>query len=210
MSHLQPTRSVSIRPGGSGIEGTRRAYGDVDDLLPELEEWGTRVERLADELAVEDPDAREAFAVRLDEAVDAAALLHGLDVEVVRTKVLGALRGVHGMVEDLGVLIDDDVLADAMAPWDIDEPGAGDLALARLAVIHTQISTLAGAQQVVGQVGYTLDAVPDKAEDAAKWIRDGDTDDDRRARAQAAQEVEAGRSKQRSTVTDAIAGVLGG
>ncbi len=212
MSHLAPTKSVQISPGGSAISGTRGTWGSN---LPPVEDWDQRVTAYADSLELE-PDARDGFTARLDETVEALALVAGIDLEVARTKVVGAIAGAHGMVTDtIPIHLDQASIDDALATWEITDPTETDTVMARLSLLHLQLvdgqapGLPEDVEVHVGQVAYTLDSVPTTAKDVVAWIGEADSDDDRRARAQAALEVENERGDdQRATVTTAIGAVL--
>ena len=65
-------------------------------------------------------------------------------------------------------------------------------------------------EELVGRLGYTLDAVPDGNVDAVVgWVRAGDSDYDRALRAEAALEVEAQRDRPRTGLTDPLERLAG-
>lgn len=206
MSHLRPTQSVRITRGGAAIPGTRTSTA----AALEVEPWDDRVRAYAAAIGIDDQDVLDGFTTRLDETIEGLALTAGLDIEVARTKIVGAIAGATGMVTDLvDVDLSDTAIQGALADWDIEEPDAGDVALARLSQLYLTIVLGTAASDEpdvhVGQVAYALDVVPPNAKDVIAWIAEGDTADDKRARAQAAQEAETGRAEgPRTTVTAAI------
>lgn len=227
MSHLTPRRSVRITPGGSAITGTPVAPTPVEHDTS----WEALIQSLADRLveALELPRSVGPELVdQIDRVVDVVVALAQVDQEVARTRVRGALLGSPAMLTGIvPVNLDDE---------HIDSHIVGDVTverriLARLLVLHGDLvapvpDPIVGddtvgegeggsadplPETVVGQVAYTLDAVPENAKDVVSWIGDADTADDRRARAQAAREVEQARTGgTRATVEKAIAGVLDG
>lgn len=219
MSHLTPHRSVRITAGG--------AAADTPVLLgvpaPPDTSWHGMIADLANALGLT-ATAAEDFATRVDSVVDAL----GGDREVARTKVRAALLGNTGMLDDqhaLGIApAHVDHLLDV---WEQDPSDESSRVLARLALMHEAVASDPGdpatvgegsggsaatlPENVVGQVAYTLDDVPRNAKDVVIWIGEATDEDDRRARAQAAQEIETDReSGARKTVAEAIAGVLDG
>lgn len=227
MSHLTPTRTVRITPGGSAITGDHIAETPIEHDTS----WDALVQSLADRL-VEALELRE-FAghdlvQEINAVVDVVTVLADVDQEVARTRVRGALLGSPAMLTEIvPVNLDDEHIESRIA---------GDVTvekriLARLLVLHGDLvapvpdptvrddtvgegeggSADPLPETAPGQAAYTLDSVPENAKAVVLWIGDADTADDRRARAQAALEVEQARTGgQRTSVEKAIAGVLGG
>lgn len=225
MSHLTPRRTVRITPGGGAVPPPAPGVPTVHDPS-----WGGLIADLARALDL-DGDVAGTFAQRVDETVEAFAHHAQVEVEVARTRVRSALLGNTAMLDDLvDVDLSDARVVDLLGTWD-QAPGTdGDRVLARLSLLHTDLvgpGEPAGegaggsarplpapgpAPDVhVGQVAYTLDAVPTTAKDVVLWIGEADTADDRRARAQAARDVEQERGgTPRTSVAKAIDAVLGG
>lgn len=240
MSHLQPTRSVSIRPGGSAVPGSRRSWdADLvggDDLEPV--DWDSRVNEYMDALDLPD-EVRDLFATKLDETAEALALVADIDLEVARTKTVGAMAGAYGMVTDtIPLTLDDDrVTALLASDGDGSDPSDTDLVLARLAILHDELvrptvadptggpdaETGEGPDGSVGSLpapdpgeqptgaAYGAADVPENAKDVVDWIADGINDEDCEARAWAALELETRRDGDpRKTVMAAIEAATGG
>lgn len=236
MSHLQPTRSVTIRPGGSAIPGSRRSWDDdlTEDLTPI--DWDSRVTDYMDALDLPD-EVRDLFATKLDETAEGLALVAGIDLEVARTKTVGALAGAYGMVTDtIPLTLDDDrVTALLASEADGSDPDDTDLVLARLAILHDELvrppddptgpdaETGEGPDGSVGSLpapdpgeqptgaAYGAADVPENAKDVVDWIADGINDEDCEARAWAALEAETRRDGDpRKTVMAAIEAATGG
>lgn len=231
MSHLTSRRSVRITPGGSAAAPVVPA----GEHVPPNTSWTGLIADLAAALGLS-PNTAVDFARKVDDVVDAVTGTG--DIEVARTRVRAALLGNVGMLSerhdiDLSEHAVNQLLADTIEG----DSTVEDRVLARLALLHDGLvvpdlppghddtvgegsggsaaplpETDPEPDNTVGQVAYTLDSVPHGARQAAAWIEDAHNDDDRRARAQAALEVEEQRppSERRSTVTKAIAGVLDG
>ncbi len=227
MSHLTPTRSVRITRGGSAVNPSVT----VGEPVAHDTSWDALVRSLAERLA----EALElanfaAFEIvdQINGVVDVVATLADVDQEVARTRVRGALLGSPAMLTEIvPVNLDDEHIESHITG----EVTVEKRILARLLVLHGDLvapvpDPTAGDDTVgegeggsadplpetaVGQVAYTLDTVPRNAKDVVLWIGEADTEDDRRARAQAALEVEQGRAGgRRISVHEAIAGVLDG
>lgn len=226
MSHLTPSRTVRITPGGSAITGSTPAATPVEHDTS----WDALIQSLADRLveAIELPaSVGPDIVAQIDAVVEVVATLAAVDQEVARTRVRGALLGSPSMLTEIVPVNLDDATTDAHIAG---EPTVEKRILARLLVLHgdlvapvpdpTSDGTVGEGEggsadplpeTAPGQVAYRPDAVPETAKDVVQWIGAADTPDDRRARAQAALEVEQERDgAQRTSVEKAIAGVLGG
>lgn len=228
MSHLTPHRHVRITPGGGAAPTTTAVPAPPPDTS-----WQGLIADLASALGLEGPEAAD-FAVKVD---DVAAVVAGAgDLEVARTRVRAALFGnVAMLTEHAAVDLSDARVDELLASWDQPTDLESDRVVARLALMHTDlvepdlppgldetVGEGSGGSAVplpetepdiaVGQVGYSLDEVPATAKGVIVWIGNATTDDDRRARAQAAHEVEEQRQPddRRKSVLEAIAGVLDG
>ncbi len=228
MSHLTPTRSVRITRGGSAVN----ASVTVGEPVSHDTSWDALVRSLADRLVealdLTDISASTGIVDQVDAVVAVVATLADVDQEVARTRVRGALLGSPAMLTEIvPVNLDDEHIESHITG----EVTVEKRILGRLLVLHGDLvapvpdptvgddtvgegeggSADPLPETAVGQVGYTLDAVPRNAKDVVLWIGEADTDDDRRARAQAALEVEQGRAGgRRVSVHEAIAGVLDG
>lgn len=224
MSHLTPRRTVHITHGGSAVPFPAPA----DPPAPPDTSWGGLIADLAAALDL-DPVW---FAAIVN--LVATELAKRMDLEVARTRLRAALLGNTAMLEDQTDLdLSEQRIADeARAMGD----GDADRVMAVLLLLHRDlvapdlppghddtVGEGSGGSAVplpgpvpepdvfVGQVAYALDSVPSTAKGVIAWIGKADTDDDRRARAQAAREVEEARDgDQRVSVAQAIAGVLDG
>lgn len=230
MSHLTPHRSVRITPGGGAASDTIVGVPVEPDTS-----WEGMIADLTTALGLP-PDAAAEFTTQVH-AVVAALVPHpprSTDIEIARTRVRAALFGNTGMIEDLApVGLTDDAVTALLVSCDLDPTRESDRVIGRLALMHEALvapspgddtvgeggggsatplpEAAPEPDNTVGQVAYTRDDVPEHAKDVVAWIAAADTEDDRRARAQAAREVEDARpGDQRTTVDKAIAAVLDG
>lgn len=228
MSHLTPHRSVRITPGGAAADTTAQHHQPVEHDTS----WEGLIADLATEIGLAGARASD-FTARVDDVVRAL----DVDEEVARTRVRAALLGNAAMLGQAHAPAEAAV-DELLHTWLEDPSLEANRVQARLALMHGALvapvippeddetvgegsggsaTTLPEAvpgepENIVGQVAYTLNDVPTGARDVVAWIEAGDSEDDRRARAQAALEVENRRapSERRSSVNKAIAGVLGG
>lgn len=226
MSHLTPHRSVRITPGGGAATDAIVGVPVEPDTS-----WDGLIADLAAAVGLEGPAATD-FATRVDDVVDA---IPGYgDPEIARTRVRAALLGNTSMLQDLADIdLSAQRVEDLVAATVQDDRGEPDRVVARLALMHDALvapspgddtvgegsggsattlpETAPEPDNTVGQVAYTHGDIPEHAKDVVSWIGQADTDDDRRARAQAALEVEDARpGDRRTTVDKAIAAVLDG
>lgn len=228
MSHLTPHRSVRITPGGAAADHGRAAGPPAAHDTS----WDGLIADLATAIGLEG-DAATDFAAKANDVVDAFAG-YG-DPEVARTRVRAALLGNPQMLgDDHAIGLSDQHVDALLDTWDL-EHTPDHRVVGRLALLHEALAgpalppgpgdtvgegsggsaeplpvTVPEPDVHVGQVAYTAGQVPATAKGVIVWIGNADTEDDRRARAQAALEVEEQREERRKTVVEAIAGVLDG
>lgn len=224
MSHLAPTRSVRVTRGGAALGPTQPAVPTIPDTS-----WDGLIGDLATALGFADPTE---FATKVDEVVEALALIASVDIEVARTSTRAALLGDTGMVTGL-IPIDltparvDEVLA----VW-LDEPASdGDQLMGRLAILHDELvrppadpvapdaeageGSDGSVGSLLGAAPAAVDVVPTNAVAVANWIAAADSDDTipetPAHRARLALEVEQARDGGlRKTVMAAIEAATGG
>jgi hypothetical protein len=235
VSHLTPHRSVTITAGGAAATA-----GPQPPYEPDTS-WDGLIADLAQALGLEATAGAEFVGKvdGVVEAIVETGFDLEVARTSVRGALMGNVGMLRGA--GCAVDLSDARVAELLGTWvDGDSPvstSEADQVVARLALLHTDLvepeATTPGpddqvgegeggsatplpepdpaGELVVGQVAYMLDAVPTLAKDVVVWIGAADDADDRRARAQAALEVEQDRTgPARPSVDKAIAGVLGG